>query len=147
MLNLKVPIGERIYFAQRQPGSQALVELGSVLLDAQHGGKVELAIDLPAEIEVERQAAREARRRREQAMRPAALRRPAGERSRAADYEEAATVYCHLFENGAYVKTAASKLDGRLTNEEADQRGRDWQKTSKSGRHRGYVINDQPKPV
>lgn len=146
MLNLKIPMGETLYWAERD--ARGVVRaLGSVVFDCFEAGKVHLVLELPPDVEVERGAAREKRLERERMVHPPARRVNAGQRSKDAERQRTADVYCLLFENGKYIRTVRGRNEGPLTQAEATQHGMHWQSTSKGSRFRGYVISSEPKPV
>ncbi len=71
MLNLKVPIGERVYLREREPGSERFIELGSLVVELPElGQKLEVSLNLPERIQVEREPVRAKRLELEQAARP-----------------------------------------------------------------------------
>lgn len=58
MLNLKVPIGERVYLREREPGSERMIDVGSLRIVYGQGGKMEISLELAERIQVEREPVR-----------------------------------------------------------------------------------------
>lgn len=137
MLTLRFAKGERVHVGE-----------GTIHVRDVHGDRVELVFDYPATTVVERGDLHDRRVIAGEAGKPLRKRVPAKEAHKTAKYEAAAQSYCHYYEDGAYIGFAPSKLAGRMTSAEAEQKSWEWRKSGeKLGKKRGTLINGSPSPT